>query len=153
MSMKTRKPVVCLTALTSEEIDNLMRILPTVLLQIGVNGEYIKPFVLFIRYQTELEQIRSNSTEEQCNRARRWLQRFVEKVIQLDYDVNNEPDIFDTITSNNTSTNPNDDDDDSHEMNDESDTEEEDDAAQEDEEEDDDEGNQPNWLFPKILVR
>lgn len=100
MSARTRKLTVNLNALNSEEIDHVIRIFGELLFQIGVRDEYIVPFVLFVRYLTELGEIRASSSRAACCKARATLQTLLRTLQSLDFTAN---DIL--INSNNNNNN------------------------------------------------
>jgi hypothetical protein len=141
-SRQTKRHAVALNALNSQEIDHLMRIMPEVLLCAGIPPAYITPFVIYMQYLERLKTIDNNTSDAQCDETHELLRSLIATLQSLDFttlsgEIDNDDD-----DNNNDDQHDSSDDDRRRDGNDTDDEEQQEDVAK-----------QPNWLFPKALVK
>jgi hypothetical protein len=153
-SRRTKRHAVALNSLNSEEIDNVMRIMPELLLVSRLPTPYIKPFVYYQQYLDDLNSINNATTDQQCDAIRRKFVRLVTSLQALDF-TNLIGNVANNDAVDDGGDDANEDDDDDDEDEDERQTADNVVADDDQDDDDNDEDNvtrQSNWLKPKVLV-
>jgi hypothetical protein len=147
VSRTTHAKAVALNALNSEEVADLMNIMPELLMRARVPDCYIEPFVLYQQYIHSLCALNSASTENDLHLVRVALKNLISSLMKLDFTTPLSLNVPGENAADNDGEHRddvNDDDDD--------DRERFDDIGNDDVENDPEQPSSVNWLLPKVLV-